>query len=174
MCSWLRTRPELPPRNALEISLRGNSSLRFFDQRFPPSVEVTTGILRQMSLRSSERVIPADDVLRATAFYAHILACTVRRLVDGSACLVTRPLDGVEAVLAVVRARSTGEDHRLDVFTVQSVGSTLSRIRGHGGMVLIETADADGRPLAWCQDTEGNRFIVEQAQSIGKQLSEGV
>jgi predicted enzyme related to lactoylglutathione lyase len=110
----------------------------------------------------SERVIiVADNLQRAAGFYERVFECEVETRVDDTCRFALSAIRDWAGVEAVIRPRSLHDDEVTNMFRVESLEATIERVLSHHGKVLVGPLLADRVRLSLCQDTEGNRFVLE-------------
>ncbi|HVT40789.1 MAG TPA: VOC family protein [Gemmatimonadaceae bacterium] len=120
-----------------------------------------------MPFTSAEHLqIPATDVPRAIAFYQHVFGFDVESFADGTCWFSTPRIDNRASGTGVIRARTAQDPNFVNYFRVASLEEVTTRVSRHGGRVLIPRSLIAGSMwFAYCQDTEGNRFAIEQCAS---------
>ena len=109
--------------------------------------------------------ITADDPHRAVAFYEKVFDWKIEKW-DGPAeywLITTGPADepGIDGGLA---RRSDPDMGTENTIGVDSVDAYAAKIEANGGKVLRPKSAVPGVGwLAYCEDTEGNRFGIMQA-----------
>jgi predicted enzyme related to lactoylglutathione lyase len=109
--------------------------------------------------------IPADDPQRAVGFYEKVFGWKITRW-EGPMeywLISTGPEDepGIDGGLARRESPETGVENTIDV---DDVDAFVAKIESHGGKVLRPKSAVPGVGwLAYCQDTEGNRFGIMQS-----------
>jgi predicted enzyme related to lactoylglutathione lyase len=110
--------------------------------------------------------ITAIDLQRAIEFYLRVFQCEVESFADGTCWFKTPDIDGRGGAMVVIRARTPRDGSVVGYFRVGSLEEILARVLREGGKVLIGKSPVGGSALfAYCQDTEGNRFTLEQPGS---------
>jgi uncharacterized protein len=104
--------------------------------------------------------LPADDPGRAKTFWSSFQGWKFR---DMEGPFEYHMTEGIEPVGAIYPAQS-GERGPIVYFAVDDMDSALGRVRELGGAVDVEKQPIPS--VGWfarCQDTEGNRFSLFQA-----------
>jgi predicted enzyme related to lactoylglutathione lyase len=104
--------------------------------------------------------LPADDTGRAKAFWGSFLGWKFREMEGPMEYHMT---EGIEPVGAIYPAQS-GERGPVVYFAVDDMDSALGQVGELGGSVELGKQQIPG--VGWfarCQDTEGNRFSLFQA-----------
>ncbi len=109
--------------------------------------------------------IAADDPERAIAFYQDVFDWKFEKWQGPMQywLVTTGPEDepGIDGGLAKREDPTTGTENTIDV---DSVDECLARIEAHGGKVVRPKGAVPGVGwLAYCEDTEGNRFGLMQS-----------
>ncbi len=109
--------------------------------------------------------IAADDPERAIAFYQDVFDWKFEKWQGPMQywLVTTGPEDepGIDGGLAKREDPTTGTENTIDV---DSVDECLDRIEAHGGKVVRPKGAVPGVGwLAYCEDTEGNRFGLMQS-----------
>jgi predicted enzyme related to lactoylglutathione lyase len=115
---------------------------------------------------SEHALILAANLQRAAAFYACVFECDVETYADDSRRFVVPDIHERGAVLGVIRLRTSSDQDIINQFTVASLDEAMDRVRRHQGSVLVKSLGAGYIWFALCQDTEGNRFVIEQWTSL--------
>jgi predicted enzyme related to lactoylglutathione lyase len=108
--------------------------------------------------------IPADDPERAVAFYTDVFGWKIEKW-EGPTdywLISTGPEDepGIDGGLGERSDPSTGTENTIDV---DDVGKYIALIESHGGKVVRPKAAVPGVGwMAYCEDSEGNRFGLMQ------------
>jgi predicted enzyme related to lactoylglutathione lyase len=110
--------------------------------------------------------IPAVDLERAMAFYAHVTGTNVVPMSGATDIAVFEPADGQDAVGADIYAGGTPSEAGVTVYlgTNGDIDGMLARVTEAGGEVIQEKqfmGDMVGW-IAFIRDTEGNRVGVQQ------------
>jgi predicted enzyme related to lactoylglutathione lyase len=108
--------------------------------------------------------IAADDPLRAKTFYEQVFGWKIDKW-DGPMdywLITTGPSEeaGIDGGLGMRSEPGSGTENTIGV---DSVDDYLARITAHGGKVIRPKAAVPGVGwLAYCEDSEGNRFGLMQ------------
>jgi len=108
--------------------------------------------------------IPADEPLRAVSFYEKVFGWKIQKW-EGPTdywLITTGPQSepGIDGGLAKRADPTTGTENTIGV---PSVDDYVERVLRNGGKVIRPKAAVPGVGwLAYCQDTEGNRFGLMQ------------
>ena len=111
---------------------------------------------------SEHALILAENLQRAAAFYERVFECDVETHADDSCRFVVPGIDARGAVLGVIRPRTSSDRDTINRFTVASLEHAMNRVVRHQGSVLVKSTGDGQIWFAFCQDTEGNRFIIDQ------------
>lgn len=109
--------------------------------------------------------IPADDPIRAVAFYEQVFGWEITKW-EGPMeywLISTGPEDepGIDGGLAKRATPETGTENTIGV---DSVDDFVAKIESNGGKILRPKSAVPGVGwLAYCQDTEGNTFGIMQS-----------
>jgi predicted enzyme related to lactoylglutathione lyase len=111
---------------------------------------------------SEHALILAENLQRAAAFYERVFECVVETGAAERCRFVVPAIRERGAILGVIRRRIVGDHDTINRFTVGSLEQAMDRVLRHEGSVLVTSIGAGHIWFALCQDTEGNRFVIEQ------------
>lgn len=119
--------------------------------------------------------IPADDLQRASAFYESVFGWTVNTYSEGYLPMITNGSQSDPGIHGAIQKRPKGVTSTCNTIDVASVDSFLDKIEAAGGACLTPKFHVDGvGHIAYCQDTEGNRFgIVEYEATPSSDKAQG-
>jgi predicted enzyme related to lactoylglutathione lyase len=111
---------------------------------------------------SHHALILAANLRRADTFYARVFECDVETRADDTCRFMVRTIDEQGAVAAVIRLRTPDDQDRTNWFIVESIDRTTELVYRQQGTVLMRSVAPGRKRFAFCQDTEGNRFLIEE------------
>ncbi len=107
-----------------------------------------------MAARPSLIEFPADDLERATRFWAGLLGVSLEARIEGEGeGLQTHEPGSGPAVGVHERGRGPGDSFSLPYFEVENLEAAVGRVRELGGSVIHP-----GASWAICRDSEGSPF----------------
>jgi hypothetical protein len=116
--------------------------------------------------------LPVDDPERAARFYRDALGWEIQKW-DGPIpyWMIMTGDDGEPGIDGALTLREGGIDQTVNTVDVDDLDAAVARVEQHGGRVVMPRTAVPGVGyMAYCADTEGNRFgLMQMDESAGQE-----